>query len=154
MSMSPALFICFCNMLLMLLDYCAPTNLEIECASKFSGIWNSIRGLGESQLWKAYAKEKEPLSTKTSCLERSVPIFTSHVLGAIGQSSMYFFLMPLTQCLRSSRQNQTLYFTLLVQLYSFFTPLDVGTWVSYLLVLTLALHKVPLFGLHRPTFFG
>ena len=71
-------------------------------------------------------------SANTSCLEILVPIFTCNVLGTIGQSNTYFFLLSLTQCLMSSGQNQNSYSTLLVERYYFFNPLYVGAGVPCL----------------------
>lgn len=39
------------------------------------------------------------LSANTSCLEKLVPIFTSHMLGNTCHSSTYFLLLPFIQCL-------------------------------------------------------
>ena len=79
-----------------------------------------------------------------SCLERLVPIFAGHMLGTTCQSSTYSFVLPLTQRLMPSGQNQNLYFILLVERYSFFNPLYVGVGMPFLPFLTLALHKVPI----------
>ena len=57
-------------------------------------------------------------------------------------ANTYFFLVPFTQRLMSSRQNQNLYSTLLVEQNSFLNPLYVDTCVSCLLLPTLALHIV------------
>jgi hypothetical protein len=64
------------------------------------------------------------------------------VLGSIGQSNTYFFLLPLTQRLMSSGQNQNSYSTLLGKRNSFLSPLYVGACVSCFPVPTLALHIV------------
>ena len=82
-------------------------------------------------------------NTKISSLDRLVPIFTCHVLDTIGQSNTYFFLLPLTQRLISSWQNQHSYFTLLGERNSFMSPLHVRAGVSCLLVSTLTLHMIP-----------
>jgi hypothetical protein len=91
-------------------------------------------------------------STKTSSLNRSVFV-TSHVLGTISQSNKNF-LLPLIEHLMSSRNYHKLYSTLLVERHFFLIPLYVGVGVSCLLVPTLALHKVPNYGLQCPTSFG
>ena len=81
-------------------------------------------------------------SAKTSSLDRLVLIFSGHMLGTIGQSNTYFFLLPLTQRLMSLWKNQNLYSTLLGERKFFLSPLYVGAGMSYLPVPTLALHIV------------
>ena len=58
-------------------------------------------------------------------------------------ANTYFFLMPFTQRLVSSGQNQNSYSTLLVERKSFLSLSYLGAGVSYLLLPTLALHIVP-----------
>ena len=59
-------------------------------------------------------------------------------------ANTYFILVPFTQRLMSSGKNQNSYSTLLVERNSFLSPLYVGADVSCLLLLTLALHIVPI----------
>ena len=87
------------------------------------------KGLEGMQLLKATMRWKcllcynwNPRPSSTFSLYKVVPIFTSHMLGTIGQSYTYFLLLPFTQHLMSSRQNQNLYSNgiLLVEENSFF----------------------------------
>ena len=126
-------------------------NVDVGWASGFSGTWKSVWGIGsiaivESLWWGERASlccnwNLTSSSANTSCLERLVPIFTSHMLGTTGQSSTYF-LLPVTQRLMSSWQNQNSYSTLWVEPYSFFNPFYVQIGVPCLPIPTLALHKV------------
>ena len=69
------------------------------------------KGLEGMQLLKATMRWKcllcynwNPRPSSTFSLYKVVPIFTSHMLGTIGQSYTYFLLLPFTQHLMSSRQ--------------------------------------------------
>ena len=128
-------------------------NLNVGWASGFGGIEKCERGMGRVAIVESLRRgdnaslccswNPTSSSAKTSSLDRLVPIFTGHVLGTIGQSNTYFFLLPLTQRLMSSGQNQNSYSTLLGERNSFLSPLYVGAGVPCFPVPTLALHIVP-----------
>ena len=81
-------------------------------------------------------------SANTSSFNTLVPIFTSQVLGTIGQSNTYFFLLPLTQHLMLLGQNQNSCSTFLVERNYLFGPLFIGACVPCLPLPTLALQDV------------
>lgn len=125
---------------------------EFGWTSRFSGTHKSVVGIGSIAIVESLQQGETTSyfcncnatssSANTSCIQRLVHTFTCHVLSIIGQSNMYCILLPLTQRLMSLGQNHNLHSSLLVERYSSFNPLYVGTWVSCLLVPTLALHKV------------
>ena len=145
------LFLWFANGVVGLWHIVFP-NLNVGWASGFGGIQKCERGMGSvaivESLWRGdnaslcCSWNPTSSSVKTSSLDRLVPIFTGHVLGTIGQFNTYFFLLPLTQHLMSSGQNQNSYSTLLEKRNSFPNPLYVGADVSCFPIPTLTLHKV------------
>ena len=79
-------------------------NLKVRCVFGFGGIWKHDGGMGkvaivETLRWGESASfccncDLASLSANASPFDRLIPIFTGHVLGTIGQSNMYFFLLP------------------------------------------------------------
>ena len=74
--------------------------LEVGWTSGFSGARKRMRGIGnavivESMRWgertSMYNYNPTSSSANTSCFEKLVPIFTSHVLDTTCQSNMFFF---------------------------------------------------------------
>lgn len=141
------LVLVLCNGCCCILTHCL--RVDVGRASSFDNMQKCGQGMGSvviadnlrygenASLWNM-----ESLSVNTSFIKRFVPIFISHVLGTIGRSNAYSFLLPLTQCLMLLGQNQNSCYTLLVKQDVFFLPLYVGVGIPYLLVLTLALHGV------------
>ena len=117
--------------------------MEVGCASRFNGTQNCNRWMEKGHsCWKPMMRWKclpflqlkyDIFKCQHLLLEQKlVPIFTNHVLGTIGESNTYFFLLPLTWHLMSLWQNQNLYSTSLLEHKSFFNPLHVGARVSCL----------------------
>ena len=79
----------------------------------------------------------------TSSFDKLVFIFTGHVLGTIGQFNT-FFILPHTQHLMSSRQNQNSYPPLLGERNYFMSPLYVEASVLCFPIPNLTLHIVPI----------
>ena len=91
-------------------------------------------------------------SINTFSIEILISTFIGHDLGTIGQSITYSFLLPLTHPLMSSRQNQTMCSTFLMEGNFFYISLYVGVKARHACHFGIA--QSPCNGLHCLTTFG
>lgn len=112
---------------------------HVECDRGIGGV-AILESLWQGQSALLWCNQDSTSSrTNTSSLARPLPIFICWV----GHSNTYFFLLPPTQCLMSSWQNQ---FVLDIVGWVVFLlhTLVAWAWVPCLLAPTLILHKVPI----------
>ena len=99
---------------------------------------------------------RNPMSsnTNTYSLEKLVLTFTCHMMGTIGQSSTYFFLLSLPQCLMWVMHNYNSYFDIVGGVELILQPFVRWCKGAMFARFDFCIAQSPCIGLHYPTPFG